>query len=287
MYIIITGGSGQLGRTLKKVLEEQGENVTATDVPEFDIVDHKVVQKLSDLRPDLVIHCAAMTNVDGCAQDPDTAFKVNAFGTQNVAHACLRCNADMVYISTNEVFDGSAGRPYQEDDPPHPINPYGSSKRAGEQMASRYLKNLYIVRTAWLFGSGGNNFPSKIIAAADAHKELKVVDDEVSNPTYTPDLAQAIAQLIRTRVYGIYHFVNSGYCSRYDLAREILRLSGRERVPIQPIKLADYRRASVVPPFSALANTRGAELGIEFRPWQEALMDYFTQEPTLVSSEKQ
>ncbi len=275
MRIVITGATGQVGRALQKVLTEQGLNVLQT--PRLDVAEHALVQQLSDLSPELVIHCAAMTNVDGCATDPERAFKVNAFGTQNVAHACLRCNAEMVYISTNEVFDGQSERPYTEEDPPHPINPYGSSKRSGEQMAARYLKTgLYIVRTAWVFSPGGHNFPAKIIAAADAGKSLRVVADEVSNPTYAPDLAEAIAQLIRTRVYGIYHFINAGYCSRYDFAKEILRLSGREHIPIEPITLADYPRPSTVPPFAPLANTRGAALGIELRSWQEALAAYFT-----------
>ncbi len=276
MRILITGVTGQLGRALSKVLTEQELNVLTT--PRFDVADHATVQFVSDLSPDLVIHAAAMTHVDNCARDPDTAFKVNAFGTQNVAHACLRCNAEMVYVSTNEVFDGRSDQPYREDDPPHPINPYGSSKRSGEQMAARYLKTrLYIVRTAWVFAPGGNNFPAKIITAADAGKPLRVVADEIGNPTYAPDLAAAIAQLIQTQTYGIYHFTNAGYCSRYDFAKEILRLSGREHIPIEPITLADYPRPSTVPPFTPLANIRGAQLGIELRPWQEALKSYFQE----------
>ena len=136
MRIVITGANGQLGQALQKVLENQGETVIPTDIPEFDIADHTIVEKLSNFRPNLIIHAAAMTNVDGCAKDPDTAFNINAFGTQNIAHACLRCNADMVSVSTNEVFDGASDQPYREDDSPNPINPYGSSKRAGEQMAA-------------------------------------------------------------------------------------------------------------------------------------------------------
>lgn len=283
MRIVITGASGQVGRALQKVLTDQGFHILqipefdpADQSPRFNVSDPTIVQQLSALSPEMVIHCAAMTNVDGCAADPDAAFRINAFGTQNVAHACLRCNAEMVYISTNEVFDGRAERPYREDDRPNPINPYASSKRTGEQMAARYLKTgLYIVRTAWVFSSGGNNFPAKIIAAADAGKPLRVVTDEVSNPTYAPDLAEAIAKLIKTRVYGIYHFTNAGYCSRFDFAQEVLRFSGREHTPIEPITLADYPRPSTVPPFTPLANIRGVELGIELRPWQEALRVYF------------
>lgn len=274
MRIIITGAKGQLGRTLQKALHEQDFEVL--DIPRYEVTDHAIVRALPEYRPDLVIHCAAMTDVEGCAKDPDTAFNVNAFGTQNVAHACLRCNAEMVYISTNEVFNGRSERPYQEDDRPQPINPYGSSKRAGEQMAAHYLSSgLYIVRTAWVYGPGGNNFPTKIMAAADKHGKLRVVADEISNPTYTPDLAEAIVQLIQTHTYGIYHFTNAGYCSRYYFAKEILRLSGRDQIPTEPITLAEYPRLSVVPPFAPLANVNGAALGIELRPWQEALAAYF------------
>ena len=273
MRVIITGANGQLGQALQNVLSKQGFDIL--DIPRLDVKDHTIVPKLADYRPELVIHTAAMTDVDGCAKDPDTAFSVNAFGTQNVAHACLRSNAEMIYISTNEVFGGRLDRPYIEDDKPNPINPYGSSKRSGEQMAAHYLKTgLYIVRTAWLYG-GGNKFPAKIIAAADKHGELSVVTDEISNPTYIVDLAEAIAQLAQTHTYGTYHFTNAGYCSRYDFAKEILRLSGREDTPIHPITLAEFRRPSTVPPFTPLENTNGTALGITLRPWQDALATYF------------
>ena len=276
MRIYITGITGQLGQALKKVLIEQGQ--TILDTPRWDVADHAIVQKIGDLRPDLVIHTAAMTDVDGAARDPDAAFRVNAFGAQNVAHGCLQANADMIYISTNEVFDGQAEQPYNEADQPAPINPYGSSKRSGEQMATHYLRNrLYIVRTAWVYGLGGNNFPAKMIALADKHKKLRVVADEISNPTYTPDLAAAIAQLLHTRAYGIYHFTNAGYCSRYDFAKEILRLSGREQIPIEPITLADFPRASTVPPFAPLVNNNGKAVGIELRPWLAGLEAYFSE----------
>ena len=272
MRVIITGASGQLGQALYQEFAYQGFNIIdIPDWPEIDIGEHSIVTILSGLYPELVIHCAALTDVDACAKDPESAFKVNAFGTQNVAHACLRCNAEMVYISTNEVFSGRTDQPYHEDDKPQPVNPYGSSKRAGEQMARNYLRSgLYIVRTAWLFG-GGHMFPEKIIAAAEKQGDLKVVTDEISNPTYTYDLAAAISQLVRTRQYGIYHLVNSGYCSRFEFATEVLRLYGRDDIPVHPTTLAEYVRPSVVPPFTALANSRGAKLGITLRPWRQAL----------------
>lgn len=275
MRTLITGAHGQLGRAMQRVLSTQGfEIIAALDYDQLDVADHTSVQRITDMFPELVIHCAALTNVDACAKDPDTAFKVNAFGAQNVAHACLRCNAEMVYISTNEVFNGRASQPYTETDTPQPINPYGSSKRAGEQMAAKYLQDgLYIVRTAWLYG-GGHMFPEKIIAAADKNGELRVVTDEVSNPTYTLDLAQAVVELVQTHRHGIYHFTNAGYCSRFDFAREVLRLSGHEEIPVQPITLADYPRPSLVPHFTPLANMAGPQLGITLRSWQDALAEH-------------
>nr|HID12985.1 dTDP-4-dehydrorhamnose reductase [Anaerolineae bacterium] len=136
------------------------------------------------------------------------------------------------------------------------------------------LNRFYIVRTAWLYAPGGRNFPHRIIQLADERGALRVVTDEMSNPTYAPDLAQALVALIRTDAYGVYHLTNAGYCSRYDFAREILRISGRERVPVEPITLAEFQRASTPPRFAPLANTAGAALGINLRPWEEALAEF-------------
>ncbi len=247
------------------------------DIPDWDITAPRLVPLMAHLKPDIVIHCAAMTDVDGCARNPDLAYHVNAFGTQNVALACQRAGAAMVHISTNEVFDGTATEPYREFDPPRAINPYGASKLAAEQIASRLVNKLYIVRISWLFSPGGNNFVSKIIALADQNNQLQVVTDEVANPTYAPDLAAAVAHLIQTEHYGIYHLANEGYCSRYEFALEIMKQSGREAVPVLPITSDQFQRASTPPSFAPLRNTVGAALGISPRPWQEALGDYLAQ----------
>ena len=275
MRIAITGHKGQLGRALQEVLKR--ETLLGLDLPEYDITDRQgVSQAITDFAPHVVIHAAAMTNVDGCERDPDTAYRINGLGTQNIALACQRCNAVMVYISTNEVFDGTKNEPYLEFDRPHPINAYGRSKLAGEFFTQALLSRFYIVRTAWLFARGGNNFVTKIIRAADKWGELRVVTDEVSSPTYAPDLAEAIAKLIRTEHYGIYHFTNEGICSRYDFAVKILELSGRGHIPIHPITSNQYTRASTPPPYSPIRNLCGATvLGIRLRPWEEALRAYF------------
>jgi dTDP-4-dehydrorhamnose reductase len=275
MRIVITGALGQLGRALQNTLAKA--DLILVDIPDWDITDPQSVPRLAELKPNVVIHCAAMTDVDGCARNPDLAYHVNAFGTQNVALACLRAEATMVHISTNEIFDGTASEPYREFDPPHPINPYAVSKLAAERIAARLLNRLYIVRISWLFTPGGNNFVSKMTTLADKHGQLRVVNDEVANPTYVPDLADAIARLIRTEHYGNYHLVNEGYCSRYEFAVEIMKQSGRESVLVSPITSDQFQRASKPPPFAPLRNSIGAALGIVLRPWQEALADYFAK----------
>ena len=181
----------------------------------------------------------------------------------------------MVYISTNEVFDGTAQPPYREWDVPNPISVYARSKAAGERVVRALLQRFYIVRIAWLFAPGGNNFVSKIVAAARKHGALKVVDDEFGNPTYAPDAAAAIARLVEANHFGIYHFTNSGACSRYEFAREALRLAGLGKVPITPIASSEWPRPSAPPLRAILANVAGAELGITLRSWQEALAAYF------------
>ena len=278
MRIVITGHKGQLGRALQEVLKE--ETLFGLDLPEHDITDGQATARaIADFAPQVVIHAAAMTNVDGCERDPDAAYRINGLGTQNVALACQGCGAAMVCVSTNEVFDGTKGEPYLEFDQPHPINVYGRSKLAGELITQALLNRFYIVRTAWLFAQGGSNFVTKMIQIADERGELRVVADEVSSPTYAPDLAEAIAKLIRTDHYGIYHFTNEGVCSRHDFAVKILELAGRGHVPVHPITFDQYARASTPPLYAPIRNFCAATaLGITLPPWEEALQAYFTAE---------
>jgi dTDP-4-dehydrorhamnose reductase len=225
---------------------------------------------------DLVVHPAAYSNVDGCARDPDLAYRVNGLGTRYVALACRQLDAPLVYISTNEVFAGDARRPYAEYDQTGPVNAYGRSKLAGELAVRELLDRFYIVRVAWLFG-GERNFVRTVLrlAASPPADGLRMVEDEVGSPTYVPDVAEAVARLVGTGdFYGTYHFVNSGAASRYAFARAILDRGGYGETPLTPIRLADYQRDSTPPPFSPLANLAGADLGISLRPWEEALRAY-------------
>lgn len=274
MRTVITGHKGQLGIALQRVLE--GEEVFGLDLPEHDISDPEaIVDTIVGIQPDIVIHSAAMTNVDGCEREPDLAFRVNTLGTQNIALACRHADAAMVHVSTNDVFDGRLGRAYYEWDSPTPQSVYAHSKAAGEFYVRTLLRRFYIVRTSWLYARGGENFVTKIIAAADRLGALKVVTDEVSSPTYAPDLAGAIGQLIRTEHFGIFHFTNSGICSRYDWACKILELSGRAQIRVEPIITEHWQRAAPPPLYAPIRNFVGAALGISLRPWQAALEEYF------------
>lgn len=273
MRILITGAKGQLGTALQSTLAEH--DLTLADLPEVDIVERASLFTLcAEARPELIIHCAAYTNVDGCARDPELAHRVNTLGTQNVALACQRTGVPMVHISTNEVFAGDDPGGYEEWMPLSPRNPYGRSKAAAEVAVRSLLSRYYIVRTAWLYAPGGGNFIHAILRNAQKNGGVRVVADEVGNPTYAVDLAGAIGRLIATEHYGIYHFVNSGACSRWAFANEILRLSGMEGAVNTPILSSEFKRPSSPPPFCALHNRNGAAVGITLRPWQEALAEF-------------
>lgn len=274
MRLAITGSQGQLGTSLQKASE--GHELLLIDLPEKDITDARIVSTIADFEPDVVIHTAAMTDVDGCESNPDAAYRVNAVGTENVALACQRCEAPLVYVSTDYVFDGEQEEPYLESDEPNPVSVYGRSKLAGELLVRKSLKRFYIVRTAWLYSRDGDNFVNTILKLADERDELSVVSTEVGSPTYAPDLAEAIVRLIRHPSYGIYHLVNEGSCSRYELAVRILELAGKSDFPLHPIET--YDRPARVPIHAVLCNSVAArQLGIVLRSWGEALEAYFEE----------
>ena len=277
MCILITGARGRVGSRLAALLEAE-QAVACLDLPEVDLSDPASVEALVELGPELVIHCAAWTDVDGCARDPDRALRVNAFGTRHVALACQRLGAPLLHLSTNEVFDGQGGRPYLEYDRPNPVNPYGYSKWVAEQIVRELVPRHYIVRTSWLIAHGGRNFVHKVLEQAAAGRALRVVVDEVASPTYNDDLAEAVVALLRTGHYGTYHLVNEGHTSRWGLARFVLDHTGYADVPVEQIGLADYPRPSTPPPFTPLRNMAAAHLGIVLRPWQEAVLAFLQQE---------
>ncbi|HEY8490977.1 MAG TPA: dTDP-4-dehydrorhamnose reductase [Dehalococcoidia bacterium] len=273
MRILITGAAGQLGQELQRALA--AETLAAFAREELDVADAAaVMEAVAGFAPEVVIHAAAYTDTAGCEADPEQAFRVNALGTRNVALACLESGARLVYVSTNEVFDGARGEPYWEFDLPNPLNTYARSKLAGEAYVRDLVARSYIVRTAWIYGFGGENFVTKILRAADSQGELRVVTDEVATPTWARDLAEALAALIRVPQYGVYHLTNAGGCSRYDWARHILARTGRGHVPVHPTTMAEFGRGPRKPPYSVLRNFVGAAAGVVLRPWQDALDEF-------------
>ena len=288
MRILITGGGGQLGRDLRAALD--GHTVLALSRAALDVTDAEAVRDATEaFRPDVVVHAAALTDTTRCEREPDLAHAVNALGARNVSDACRQAGAAMAYVSTNEVFDGAKRAPYLESDEPRPVNAYGASKLAGEREVQGALTEHYIVRSAWLYGHGGNHFIAKILRAALVLERsegeagaLTGVDDEIATPTWTLDLAAGLAMLIETRRFGVYHLTNAGEASRYEWAREVLRLGGRSDVRLRPVTTEEFRASlppdalvPIKPPYSVLANVAGAALGIELRPWQQALAEFF------------
>ena len=246
------------------------------DIADGDLsTDAGITSAIGPYEPDVVIHCAGYTDVDGATNEPELAQRHNALAAEKVASFCAERGAKLIYISTDYVFDGAKGSPYTEADTPNPINAYGRSKLAGEQVARRIAADCLIVRTQWLFGPGGRNFIAAIIDHARQGGEVWGVVDEIGSPTYTRDIAGALWQLTERPISGIVHLTNSGYCSRAELARVALDAAGLSEVPIAEISHADWDSPTQRPAFSVLENQRWAALGHPpLRPWQEAVGHY-------------
>jgi dTDP-4-dehydrorhamnose reductase len=287
MKILVTGAAGRLGGRLVQTLSERGHEVSGADVVgegvlRVDLTDFEATRAVvRACKPDIVLHPAAWTDVDGCARDPQRASVVNGFGTQQVGLAAAEVGAAVLYVSSNEVFDGLRSKPYSEYDVPNPGNPYAYSKWVGERALMNINPRHYIVRTAWLFAHGGKNFIQAVLSAAEAGKPLRVVTDEVANPTYNDDLTAALATLIETERYGIYHLTNEGSCSRWAFARYFLDRAGYAGTPVEPIVVSQYGRPSVPPRYSSLQNMAGALMGIRLRSWQSAVDDFLHREGLL------
>jgi dTDP-4-dehydrorhamnose reductase len=277
--IAVTGARGRLGSAL---LVAAGSTVVGWSRPEYDLDrPESPVELLSRDRPRLVIHPAAMTDVDACARDPELALRRNGGAVGDLARACVEAGAKLVLVSTNEVFGGDRvdGRGYLETDEPRPRNPYGTSKLAGEEAARTAFDGtdgLWIVRTAWLYGPPGASFPEKIVSAADrlpAGDALGVVDDEYGSPTLATDLARAILALVEGTRGGVYHLVNEGQATRLEWARRVLAVQRPER-RIRAISGGDFQRASDPPPWGVLDTMQASRAGIGLRRWEDAVDEY-------------
>ncbi len=272
MRILIIGANGMLGKDLAE--DWKGDVIIPADSRDADIRETCQVRKLvTQQRPDWIILTAAYTDVDGSERNPDLAFAVNRDGTRNVSVVAHELGVKLCYLSTDYVFDGASNRPYEPDDPVHPLNSYGASKAAGEKAVQEEAGHWLIARTSWLFGVARPSFPEKILRAADSQPQLKVVADQVGSPTYSMDLARAIRELVQADTRGVLNITNSGSCSWFEFAKETLRRAGRN-TPVYPITSAEAGRPARRPAYSVLSPKALAATAITMRSWQEALQAY-------------
>jgi len=272
MRILIIGSNGLLGSDL--VEDWTGDHLIPATSRDADIRELEQVRQLvTREHPDWIILAAGYTDVDGSEQHHDLAFAVNRDGARNVSIVARELGAKLCYLSTDYVFDGAANRPYEPEDPIHPLNIYGASKAAGEKAVQEEAGHWLIARTSWLFGVARPSFPEKILRAADSQPQLKVVADQVGSPTYSRDLARAIRELVRADTRGVLNITNSGSCSWFEFAKETLRRAGRN-TPVYPITSAEADRPARRPAYSVLSPKALAVHGITMRSWQEALQAY-------------
>lgn len=273
--VMVTGGHGQLGTEITLMLKDKGCDVYGLGCDELNITDlDQVRRQIRALKPDVVIHTAAYTNVDQAEADRDSAFLVNAYGTRNVAIASEEIGAKLVYVSTDYVFNGEKDGAYGEFDTPSPLGVYGQSKFAGEQFVRDFHSKFFIVRTSWVYGKYGHNFVKTMLKLAAEHDALKVVNDQRGCPTYTKDLAEKIIELIGTDQYGVYHVSNSGSCTWYEFARAIFEISGTD-VHVAPVTTEEFPRPAARPKNSVFDHMALRLNGFkDVRHWKDGLSDF-------------
>lgn len=284
MKVLITGASGQLGRDVVAIFQEAGHAVVPCDRNVLDITDQTAcIIALQKHKPDAVIHCAAYTAVDQAEQESDTAYTVNASGTRNIVIASERVGAKFCYISTDYVFDGWSEGPYHEYDNTNPQTVYGKSKRAGELLVQSLSSTFFIVRTSWVYGLHGKNFVKTMLRLGAEKPEIKVVHDQKGSPTYCPDLAKFLLELVQTEKYGIYHASNTGTCTWYEFAKTIFTeaesISGNYYpVIVYPCTTEEYPVPAPRPKNSVMEHISIRTNGLkDLRPWREGLCEFLQQ----------
>ena len=287
MKILITGSKGQLGNELQDIIKKgraeigpiseklKNTQVIALDVEDLDITNLEQVKNvLTDVKPDVVINCAAATNVDGCESNQDLAFKINALGPKNLAMVCEEINAKIVQVSTDYVFSGVGEKPLTEYDLTAPYSVYGKTKLLGEEYVRELSSKYFVVRTAWLYGYVGHNFVYTMMRLGKEKASLNVVNDQRGNPTHANDLAYHILKLIVTEHYGIYHCTGEGECTWYEFAKLIMELAGRQ-CTVNPCTSEEYKTPAKRPEYSSLDNMMlRCTVGNEMRNWQDALKSF-------------
>lgn len=284
LKVLVTGANGMLASSLCPLLAAKDYKVYLTDLVPCDNAYKLDVRNLNEVlnfvrryKPDLIFHLAAETDVDKCELNRDYAFQTNFEGTKNVAIACKETDIPIVYISTGAVFDGAKSAGYTENDLPNPLNIYGKSKLEGEKFISALLTKYYIARAGWMIGGykKDKKFVWKIIQLLGTQKEIPVVVDKVGSPTFTGDFAKGLLTIISTGRYGIYHCVNKGICSRFDIASKIVEFLGKKDVVLKPVTSDAFALPAPRANSEALINYNLSLLGLDnIRPWEDALKEY-------------
>lgn len=281
--ILVTGSNGQLGRAINELYTGNTEyelvntDVFVPGITELDITSiDKVMAMVREVQPYAIINCAGFTNVNACETSIDAAYRINAIGPRNLSIAATEVGAKMVHISTDYVFEGNGTRPYTEFDAPNPQSVYGESKLAGENLVKDFAKDYFILRTAWLYGDG-KNFVRTMMGLAETNDKLRVVGDQIGSPTSAVELAKAIAHLVPTENYGLFHATCEGQCSWADFTREFLRLAGKT-TEVETITTAEYPTPAVRPAYSVLENRMfKLTTDFSFAQWEDAIAVYMAQ----------
>lgn len=274
MKVLVTGVKGQLGGDVVACLEAQNVPCWGVDIDDFDLTDEKAVRDaVLGYAPDVIVHCAAYTAVDKAEDEGrEVCRKVNVEGTRNMAQCAKELDAKFMYFSTDYVFPGTGTTPYVEDDATGPSNFYGLTKLEGEQVVKELLTKYFTLRISWVFADHGHNFIRTMLRLAETHDTLTVVNDQIGSPTYCPDVAQLVCEMIRTEQYGTYHVTNEGLCSWYDFAVEIFRQAGK-KVTVKPVTSEEYGASKAVrPKNSRMSKDKLERAGFHRLPaWQDAL----------------
>lgn len=272
--ILVTGCNGQLGRAINEEYKNDDVCLINTDVAELDITDiDKVVAFVMDKKPDVIINCAAHTNVNACESQWDLAYKINAIGPRNLSIAATKAGAKMIHVSTDYVFDGTATEPYNEFSPVAPLGAYGKTKLAGEEFVKQFADRFFIVRTAWLYGDG-KNFVKTMLTLGKEKGEVSVVGDQIGSPTSAKELAKMIHVLEPTENYGVFHGTCEGYCSWADFAEKIFELAKMD-VKVNHITTDEYPTPAKRPAYSVLDNYMlRLTTDFKFADWEDALKEY-------------
>ncbi len=276
--VLVTGVKGQLGYDVVKRLNKLGIENIGVDIDDFDITSEKQTEEyIENYKPDVVVHCAAYTAVDKAEDDKEKCYSINVEGTRNIVAGCKQIDAKMVYISTDYVFDGEGVEAQLEDKSTDPVNYYGYCKEQGEKVVRELLEKHFVIRTSWVYGKNGNNFVKTMLKLAETRDELNIINDQIGTPTYTPDLAVLICDVLQTIKYGTYHGVNEAYCSWYDFAIAIFKKAGIE-MKVNPILTSEYPTKAKRPLNSRLSKEKLDENGFKRLPkWEDALSRYFIE----------